>query len=233
MRTIQAYFTTTLCLTSTMAVLVMLRASSAAEMNEPALVTSTHVTYGDFGADGEPEEHQYQRVSLAGRVLVAAPDMNDPYFSGTVIYMLADDDSGALGVVLNRVRDHEEPGPVTIWDGGPVGRDRVFVLHDDLGDEASVNIGGVAVAADPAILDELFEQRGRFAKADADQGRNRATARVFVGYAGWGPGQLDNELAHSAWRVTDLSPDLVLSQDRAEIAHRAQVRAGTWSSIVY
>src|SRR4051812_2260289 len=66
--------------------------------------------------------------SLTGKLLVAAPSLDDPYFAGTVIYMLADDDDGSLGVVLNRPRGAVVHGGALahLWDGGPVGRDRVF-----------------------------------------------------------------------------------------------------------
>jgi putative transcriptional regulator len=182
MRTLTALQTTlatALCLSSTLAVLMVLRAE------ERALPDSSAVEV---------------QSSLAGRLLVASPDLNDPYFAGTVIYMLAHDDNGALGVVLNRRRDHEEPQGVTLWDGGPVGRNRVFVLHDDVTARGSVQIDDVAVATDPAILDELFA------------GRGPAHARVFVGYAGWGPGQLEGEIADGAWHT-----ETVDARDRAHL----------------
>lgn len=195
MRTLQSYLAITLCLTSTMAVLAVLRIPQQAPTSVAREVEG----------------------SLAGKVLVASPDMDDPYFADTVIYMLADDASGSLGVVLNRARDHEEPG-VPVDDGGPVGRNRVFMLHDDLLDQDSVRIGDVAVAADTALLDELFDGRGRFADKGCDA---RTRARVFVGYAGWGPGQLDSEREHGAWMVRELSADVVLSRSHAMITSAA------------
>jgi putative transcriptional regulator len=224
MRTLQSYLAITLCLTSTMAVLAVLRSSTTAEPelslvspSYPSEATGCAVGADNWVADDRADRGRVdviERASLAGRVLVASPDMNDPYFAGTVIYMLADDESGSFGVVLNRARDHEEPG-VTLNDGGPVGRDRVFMLHDDVLERGSVRIGDVAVAADSELLDEHFNGRGRFASRDG------AKARVFVGYAGWGPGQLDSELLHGAWRVRDLSSRVLLSPNHSAITQAA------------
>jgi putative transcriptional regulator len=157
--------------------------------------------------DGEPEAGDEgldvvnpadPRQSLAGMLLVASPDLDDPYFAGAMIYMLADDKEGSLGVVLNHGGRELRPG-LRLWDGGPVGRDRVFVLHDDVRDESSVVVNGVAVAADPSLVNDVLEGTGP---------RN---ARVFIGYAGWGPGQLADELRAGAWIVAEPSPGMVLA----------------------
>lgn len=195
-----ATLTTTLCLASTMAVLGLLHADAPSRACES-------------GADGEREGVDLPRASLVGRLLVASPALDDPYFAGTVIYMLADDAHGAIGVVINRARDHVEHQDVALWDGGPVGRERVFVLHDDLTAARAVRIGDVAVESDPAILDELFSGRGPPSRGGA--------ARVFVGYAGWGPGQLDGEIAAGAWRTASAPAGLVLSSDPASITTSA------------
>ena len=223
MRTLQSYLAITLCLTSTMAVLAVLRGFDRAPESDimPGDATATGCAVGADNWVGDDaravREVVLERASLAGRVLVASRDMNDPYFGNTVIYMLADDDSGSLGVVLNRERDHEEPG-VTLNDGGPVGRDRVFMLHEDVFDRSSVRIGDVAVAADSELLDEFFDHRGRFKTSGEGRGLQ---ARAFVGYAGWGPGQLDNEMAHGAWHVRDLPANVVLSPNHLAITQAA------------
>lgn len=152
-------------------------------------------THACAGEDGEAELGQ---ESLAGMVLVAAPALEDAYFGGTMIYLLVDDAEGTLGVVLNRPRDVRSG--LMVWDGGPVGRDRVFVLHDDLDDPRSVRLGDVAVAAEPSVLTDVLD------------GVGPASARVFVGYAGWAPGQLTEELASGAWIVAEPAPGLVLLQ---------------------
>ena len=223
MRTLQSYLAITLCLTSTMAVLAVLRSNATDELSSSAAdvpsseATGCAVGADDWVVDAPARVDVIERASLAGRVIVASPDMDDAYFAGTVIYMLADDESGSLGVVLNRERDHEEPG-VTLNDGGPVGRDRVFMLHEDVLDRFSVRIGDVAVAADSELLDEFFDARGRF---DGHGESRPMKARAFVGYAGWGPGQLDNEMVHGAWRVRDLPAHVLLSGNRSAITQAA------------
>jgi putative transcriptional regulator len=124
-------------------------------------------------------------LGLAGKILVAAPDLDDPYFADTRIYMLVADSDGAVGVVLNK--HHLRPG---LSEGGPVGQDEIVALVDDHAAPAgSLHVAdGVAVLTDPHALDDEMVA---------------AHARMFIGYAGWGPGQLDNELAHGVWRVVD------------------------------
>lgn len=223
MRTLQSYLAITLCLTSTMAVLAVLRGFDRAAEPDVALgdANATGCAIGAdnwTGDDGRAvREDVVERASLAGRVLVASRDMDDAYFADTVIYMLADDESGSLGVVLNRARDHEEPA-VTLNDGGPVGRDRVFILHEDVLDRLSVRIGAVAVASDSELLDEFFDHRGRFATSEEHRALR---ARAFLGYAGWGPGQLDNEMARGAWHVRDLPANVVLSPNHLAITQAA------------
>lgn len=141
--------------------------------------------------DGELEG---EGVSFAGDVLFAAPDLSDPYFSGSVIYLMAHDETGAFGVVLNRPR-YLGAREAVVFDGGPVGRDRVVVLHDD--PHRGVEIEqGIYAAADPAIIDDVMS--------------GDAFGHVFVGYAGWGPGQLEREMAEGSWLVSDATAISVL-----------------------
>jgi putative transcriptional regulator len=123
--------------------------------------------------------------SLQGKMLVAAPDMDDPYFAGTRIYMLMHDEHGAVGVVVNR--DFAwRPNGLVLGDGGPVGRQQVIVLHDDAR-RASFSVEPrVYLASDPDVLDNLPFR-----------------SRIFVGYAGWGAGQLERELRMGAWHVEE------------------------------
>lgn len=169
------------------------------------------------GGDGEHEEQSIEeplaRESLVGRVLHLHPSRHDPSLAGRSIYLLADDESGSLGVMIDRwtgelVRQDESGAPVLVrepwqlgerwprlplWDGGPVGRDHVFLLHDDFTHAGSLILGDVAVAADPALIDQVLE------------GRGPENARLFVGYVGWGPGQLAAEIDAGAWFVLESS----------------------------
>lgn len=136
----------------------------------------------DEGQDGELEG---EAPFLTGDLLVAVPGLDDPYFADTVIYLLAHDESGALGVVLNQPRVVSDDR-FTIYEGGPVAMGRVLALHDQPNRGAEIE-PGVYVAADGYIVDEILHGQAR--------------GRVFLGYAGWGPGQLERELAEGAWRV--------------------------------
>ncbi len=136
---------------------------------------------------------------LVGRLLVAAPPLHDPNFFRTVVLLLDHDDHGALGLVLNR------PGELVASDvvprlaplleedallyvGGPVQQDGVIGLAE-YRDPAA--LGAAPVVGPVGVLD---------ADLDPDE-LTEAVARVraFQGYAGWGPGQLEAELAEEAW----------------------------------
>jgi len=142
-----------------------------------------------------------------GRLLVAGPPLEDPNFRRTVVFMIEHNDDGALGVVLNR------PSPIDIADalpqwvglaaappavfiGGPVEQGAVLGLGrlvDDAAPEGltpvHAGIGVLDLEADPARL--LGDVGG---------------VRLFTGYAGWGPGQLEAELAMGGWFVVDAEP---------------------------
>ena len=135
--------------------------------------------------------------SVKGRLLVAAPDLGDPNFTRTVVYVLAHDPDGALGVVLNR------PGklpaaaalpnwaaraaePAMLFQGGPVETGSVIGL-------------GRSRDGWPVPLD-LAEQ-------PEDVSDGAGLVRLFAGYAGWGAGQLDSELAFDGWIVADARPE--------------------------
>ena len=138
--------------------------------------------------------------SLRGQLLVAAPDLLDPNFRRTVVLIGEHGEEGAMGVVLNR------PSPVTVnlaipplaalvgeedvvHVGGPVQSQAIVVLGDFRDpDEATVLVVG-SIGFLPAELESV----------EGIGGLERA--RVFAGYAGWGPGQLEGELAESSWFV--------------------------------
>lgn len=153
-----------------------------------------------------------------GRLLVATPPLEDPNFDRTVIYVLEHHDDGALGVVLNRPTDEQLGEPLERWEelqatpqrvfeGGPVEPDALIAL---------------ALANEPLVeaTDELSPVSGRVASADlttdpAFVAGVVSALRVFRGYAGWGAGQLEGEIAVGAWLVLDAEPgDVFASQPR-------------------
>jgi putative transcriptional regulator len=158
--------------------------------------------------------------SLQGQLLVAGPGLVDPNFWRTVVLVGEHSDEGALGVVLNRASETtveeavpelallaEEMGAVHL--GGPVQPSAIVVLADFVEpDEAQAlvldSIGFLPSEVDPAALGELRR------------------ARIFAGYAGWGPGQLEGELDEGSWIVEPALAEDVFTDD-AE---------GLWSSVL-
>ncbi|MER5882882.1 YqgE/AlgH family protein [Streptomyces sp. NPDC001941] len=150
--------------------------------------------------------------SLTGRLLVATPALSDPNFDRAVVLLLDHDDEGSLGVVLNRptpvgVGDILEDWaplagePGVVFQGGPVGLDSALGVAVIPGDEGPLGwrrvhgaIGLVDLETPPELL-----------------ARAVGSLRIFAGYAGWGPGQLEDELADGAWYVVESEPGDVSS----------------------
>lgn len=155
--------------------------------------------------------------STAGKLLVAAPSMPDGRFAHTVIYMVQHDETGAMGVVINRVIGEGKAGDllkgldmdptgargqVRINYGGPVEPGRGLVLHtkDYVGEHSIVVNGGLALTASGKILQAIAH------------GRGPRHSLILFGYAGWGPGQLESELARKDWIVIPADRKLIFDK---------------------
>lgn len=156
--------------------------------------------------------------TLCGQLLIAMPSMTDPRFEKTVIYMCAHNEDGAMGLVVNRLIDSmtfpemleqlgipsgDDSDAIRVLFGGPVEQGRGFVLHSpDYLQEASMVVDdNVALTATIDILRAI---------ADGAGPRNHLLA---LGYAGWGPGQLDDEIKHNGWLNVDADDDLLFGDD--------------------
>jgi putative transcriptional regulator len=151
--------------------------------------------------------------SLAPVLLVSMPQMADPNFSRSVVLLAEYGPHGAFGLVLNRqmaepaseVVRAEPPMPIRpdvhLFVGGPVEPTRAWVLLADksLDEEAMEVTEGVYLSASPDLIRRTLSQPPDPA------------VRIVVGYAGWGAGQLDVELAESAWLMAPVQPDLIFS----------------------
>ncbi len=139
--------------------------------------------------------------SLRGQLLIAAPQLLD-YFRRTVILVVAHDQDGAMGIVLNRptVAGVAEAVPdlaglagddAVVHAGGPVAPEAVVALGDfEAPEEAGTPISGTLGLLDPRRPEPVLRR-----------------VRVYAGHAGWAPGQLDSELEQDAWIVAQAAPD--------------------------
>jgi putative transcriptional regulator len=154
------------------------------------------------------EDHRVSDLLLRGRVLVAAPPLVDPNFDRTVVLMLEHGSEGALGLVLNRPGDTAlvdavpewsalAADPAVVFAGGPVSPESVIALaRSEVTDErdgwipVGNGLGTVDLGRPPDDVPVVIEG-----------------VRVFVGYAGWAPEQLEEELERGAWFVVDFDLD--------------------------
>lgn len=155
---------------------------------------------------------------MKGRLLVATPALGDPNFERTVVLILEHGEDGAIGVVLNRPTGTDVADPLPGWHrlaaeppvvfaGGPVSPDAAICLARSWPDEFTDAyepllgaLGTVDLSVDP---DDV---------SSAVQG-----VRIFAGYAGWGGGQLEDEIASGAWFVVDARAEDVLSAEPEEL----------------
>ncbi|KUL36357.1 hypothetical protein ADL22_24755 [Streptomyces sp. NRRL F-4489] len=180
--------------------------------------------------------------SLTGRLLVATPALADPNFDRAVVLLLDHDEEGSLGVILNRptpvgVADILAPWagltgePGVVFQGGPVSLDSALgvavVPGGAAGGDGPPAAGGGAPGADAAAVDgtgpgdePLGWRRvhGAIGLVDLEAPPELLAAvlgslRIFAGYAGWGPGQLEDELVEGAWYVVESEPGDVSSPD--------------------
>ncbi len=156
-----------------------------------------------------------QDIDLTGKLLIAMPGMMDPRFAHSVVFMCAHSPDGAMGIVVNKPTEDlglkdlmEQLSIETETDmttrpvhfGGPVESGRGFVLHE-YGYHSSISTMDVnddfAMTATLDILEDMAE------------GRGPERVVMALGYAGWGPGQLEGEIAQNGWLTCEADKDLV------------------------
>ncbi|MDA5193356.1 YqgE/AlgH family protein [Govanella unica] len=155
---------------------------------------------------------------LTGQLLLAMPSMDDPRFARSVIYVCAHNADGAMGLVINRLNTAisfpelmNQLGiptrmlapQVPIFAGGPVEIGRGFVLHSaDYVQETTLVVSEtIALTATVDVLSAIAENRGPRANL------------IALGYAGWGPGQLENEMHRNGWLTVEADENLVFFTD--------------------
>jgi len=164
--------------------------------------------------------------SLTGQLLIAMPAMEDPRFAQTVVYMCAHSAEGAMGIVLNRPLARPtfdellnqldlKPVPpardIRLIEGGPVEQGRGFVLHSaDWTSDASLRVDDTtALTASLDVLQAIAE------------GGGPSQGILALGYAGWGPGQLDGEMQQNAWLSVPAEKAIIFDDDDATKWKRA------------
>lgn len=163
---------------------------------------------------------------LAGQVLIAMPSLTDPNFNQAVILLCAHGEDGAMGLVLNRAVDKPtfhgllqqldiEPRPpareIRLCAGGPVENVRGFVLHtaDWMAENTLAVEGGLGLTTSLDVLKAIAE------------GNGPRQGLLALGYAGWGPGQLESELSNNAWLSVSADEGLIFDADNASRWRRA------------
>ena len=156
-------------------------------------------------------------ISLANQFLIAMPTMDDSFFGRTVTYICEHDDQGAMGLVVNKTTDmtvsrllkeikiNQDEIPQLedhqVLSGGPVQTDRGFVLHSGNREWSS------SLQLDKNIM--VTTSKDILEKLSTDEGPNDFI--LTLGYAGWSPGQLEQELANNSWLTIDADPDLIFN----------------------
>lgn len=152
--------------------------------------------------------------SLGNHFLIAMPEMADPNFGGAVVFIAEHSPKGALGLVINRPSELDlgtlferidlsleglEQAREPVLYGGPVQRDRGFVLHQPVGNWSStVSVGeDIGLTSSKDVLEAVAE------------GTGPEKLLVTLGYSGWGPGQLEDEIARNAWLTVPATAKLI------------------------
>src|SRR5213083_833186 len=176
---------------------------------------------------------------LDGQLLIAMPVMGDPRFERSVIYLCAHSSEGAMGIIVNRpagsidfpgllvqldiidradqIKLPENAETMQVLKGGPVDTGRGFVLHssDFFIKDATLKIGeGICLTATVDILKAIAK------------GAGPKHAILALGYAGWAPGQLENEIQHNGWLHCDADPELIFGQDTGGKYEKALKKIG-------
>jgi putative transcriptional regulator len=169
--------------------------------------------------------------SLAGQLLVASPEMTDPRFDHAVILMVKHDSQGAFGIVINKPvgehawselfglfgeKDVSHDGKVSVFVGGPVQLELAFVVHSaDYHRAGTVDIDGhVAMTSSRDVL------------RDIASGSGPQKSLIAFGYAGWGPQQLESEMARHTWTTAPADVGLIFDEAREKVWDIAYSKRG-------
>ena len=169
---------------------------------------------------------------LDGKLLIAMPGMGDPRFDKSLIYMCAHSEDGAMGLIINKpaadleftdlleqlqITPAQSFRPIEVHFGGPVEHGRGFVLHskDYIAEDSTLEVNDEFGMT--ATLDIL---------EDISQGNGPNACILALGYAGWGPGQLEDEIRSNGWLTCDADAALIFSANNQDKWREAIVSLG-------
>ena len=169
---------------------------------------------------------------FSGQLLIAMPGIGDPRFERALILICAHDDAHAMGLALNRpvegltvpdllerleIKSTIELPPDLVVIGGPVERERGFVLHTDdyKGDHSLAVTDGVGLTATREVLEAM-----------ASEGGAPRRSLLALGYAGWGAGQLEEEVKQNVWLTCEPDAELIFDHDYEAKWARALAKLG-------
>lgn len=160
-------------------------------------------------------------ASLSNNFLIAMPGLKDPNFSRTVTYLCEHNEDGAMGIVINRpgdlelgeVFEHMEievatdaPLHLPVFQGGPVQQERGFVLHSPCGEWDSTL----------EITEDIGIATSRDILVSVAAGKGPDNILIALGYAGWAPGQLEEEMVQNTWLNGPADPDILFRMAHEE-----------------
>jgi putative transcriptional regulator len=179
-------------------------------------------------------------INLSNQFLIAMPGMMDDTFAGAVVYLCEHTERGALGLVINKPIDitltelfervdltleRADLSGAAVYFGGPVQTERGFVLHDQLDDDAGYNSslqvpGGLEMTTSKDVLEAMAH------------GAGPRRVLVTLGYAGWGAGQLEDELARNGWLNVAADPGIIFDTPVEQRYDRALALLGVSRAVL-
>ncbi|WP_395140886.1 YqgE/AlgH family protein [Schlegelella aquatica] len=171
-------------------------------------------------------------INLTNQFLIAMPGMADDTFAGAVVYLCEHTEKGALGLVINKpidiklrnlfekvdlTLDREDLAEQPVYFGGPVQTERGFVLHEPVGGHYNSSLaipGGLEMTTSKDVLEALAN------------GAGPKKVLVTLGYSGWAPGQLEDELARNGWLTVQAEPSIIFDTPAHERYDRALALLG-------
>lgn len=183
-------------------------------------------------------------ADLSGYFLIAETELQDPNFFRTVVLIISHNEEGAFGLVLNRrsevvlgeiVESFEESAihDLPVFVGGPVQQNYLFVVHSGIPDQYTSE--HAEFPAEGVVFEPSFQHVADFLESSAYAEipeSDQPVIRLYAGYSGWGPGQLEEELEEGAWLIHPADAEIVFHENPEEGWRDALSSKGSFYRIV-